>query len=94
MAMEVGSKQLHKHALPVVALLLVVLAVSAVSFGNSQLIGRNLFKRIIRVQPTTNGLAKITVNNPNIDKPVTMKPDISQAGQAAVLAIEFHTASE
>jgi len=92
--MEIGSKQLHRHILPVVALLLVVLTVSAVSYGNRQLIGRNLFKRVVRVQPTTNGLAKITVDNPKADEVVPVKPDISQAGRAADLSVELQATSE
>ncbi len=79
MAMEIkNSKQLHKHAVPV-ALVVMIMLVAASGYGH------DLFKRVIKIQPSANGLARITV-----EKTASPKlSDANQAGRTASLTVEL-----
>jgi hypothetical protein len=81
MAMEINSKRLHKHALPVVMLLVGLTIISAIAFGNTNnnAVGRGLVTRVIHVKLYGTGLAKITLAAP---QPRT-EPNFNHVGQTA-----------
>lgn len=82
--MEISPpKQLHKHALPVVILLLGLFIVSGVAwyggsnFPTEQQLARNLVRRVIYGQQPNDGVAGFSIPEK------TDKPSLSHAGQTA-----------
>lgn len=91
--MEINAKkQLHKHAAPIVLLLLALFTMTAVTLDALQsgsvsteiALGRSLVTQVLHVQPTANGLVKITTGNAGIS---TLTPDINQVGQGTQLTL-------
>ncbi len=81
MAMEINrSKQLHKHAVPVLIALAVLLMASAGA-------GSDLFKRVIKIRPSPNGLAKVSIEQPVAEPKLN---DASRAGSVTSLSFELH----
>ena len=84
--MEINSKQLHKHAMPVVMLLVGLMIVATLAFGNTDSgVGRGLGTRVIHVKLSGSGLAKITLTAP---KPPTT-PNLNHVGQTAADNLSF-----
>ncbi|HEX4774932.1 MAG TPA: hypothetical protein VH234_05440 [Candidatus Saccharimonadales bacterium] len=87
MAMEVRS---HHHAVPIVLVVAAVLALATVTAGHlttkQYAATRALTTRIFNIQPTENGLAKIT-----IIKPATAQTNLAwaQAGSEASLSLSL-----
>jgi len=85
--MEVKTKQLHKHAMPVVMLLVGLMIVSAIAFGgtDNNAVGHGLVTRVIHIKLSSSGLAKITLTAP---KPPTI-PNLNDVGQTAAENLRF-----
>jgi hypothetical protein len=69
MAMEINQKRLHKHALPVIAVLFLIATVSALVTAPQLSAAKGaLFSRTTHIKPDSNGLASFKktsqVNNP------------------------------
>jgi len=83
MAMEMNSKNLKYHAVPVaLALLIAMIAVSAPSAG------RALTRKVISIRPTPNGLAQVTVTKAPQDN--DQLGPAAAAGRTAGLSLSFH----
>jgi hypothetical protein len=66
---KVNAKNLHKHSLPVLGLLAVVFVLS-ISLANrvtlpatSNVLGRALVTRFLKVEPTSKGIARLQINH-------------------------------
>ena len=93
MAVEVKySKRLHRHAVPVVVAVGLLMVVSIIAIGNHKIstetAGRALVARPLRVTPTPNGLSKITASQPRAAD-FTGEPSIGQAGRTASLLLSL-----
>ncbi len=90
--LEARSKQLHIHAMPLAALLLVLTVVSAVCIGYYRQSGLNtglrlsraLVTQVVHVRPATNGLAHVRMDNSASDQTAgAVLSSSATAGQAA-----------
>ncbi len=102
MAMEVNtkSKQLHKHAVPIIMIITAFLALSVISLshyaGYSQAqaaLARGLTTRVIKVKPTHDGLAEIKRNTSPTDatdSTSNLGKGLNQAGRSAQAALKFN----
>lgn len=84
MAMEVTSKNLHRHAVPIGLVLVAVMIISVVAIYGSSVAG-GLTTQVITIHPGSNGLAKISKTEP---RPI----DLSDAGHAAALSLSLNGA--
>jgi hypothetical protein len=86
--MEISTKKLHLHAVPILIIIVGVLAATAVwtiSQTSSNRLIHGLLTSTVRITPSRNGLAHITAQyqtNPG--------SDIQQAGRNASLNLEMH----
>jgi hypothetical protein len=101
MEVKTPPKQLLKHTLPVLMIIIMLFAVSTVMLGGqgaldlnqaqNSALARGLVTRVFRVRPTANGLAKITLNNSAAPDPVAgsgLTDGLSQTGRVARLSFE------
>jgi hypothetical protein len=103
MEVNPASKGLHKHALPVVMVMLALLSVPVIEFSHAAAndpspsvgssLARGLLTPVIRVQPTNDGLAKVTLAQPlAADQNPTAGASLAgpaQAGRAAQLSLSL-----
>lgn len=103
MAVEVTprAKQLSKHAIPVVMIMAALMALSFISVSRGgldrqtqTLALKKLVARIVRVQPGTNGLAKISLNgsdaaSTNPPAGTLLNNGLAQTGNTAQLSIKL-----
>jgi|GEM_PF-2583336 len=94
MAMALADhKKLHHHALPLLLLGLVLTLLSAASFGYYRDAGlsaevsvaRDLLTQVVHVHPTANGMAQVTVGEPQPSQVGTA----AAAGQGSNLTFSF-----
>lgn len=93
-------KRLHRHAVPV-AMFMIVLTImavaAAVNYGRPSrsaisLALDNLTTRVVNIRPNADGLAKVTLNNPEPASPAAAGgalSDLSQPGHDAQLSLEL-----
>lgn len=96
MEVKTPPKQLLQHTVPVLMIITLLFAVSAAMLSGRGALGlnqaqdnvvaRGLVTRVFRVQPTANGLAKVTLNNSGFG---LSSDGVSQAGRAAQLSFEL-----
>jgi len=70
--MEVSPKQLHKHAIPVVMVMMILLILPAAALTNNPAensLAKGLVTRVINVRLTNNGLVDVSLNDPATDNP-------------------------
>jgi len=92
--MEVTSKHLHKHALPVVMLLLAFGLISAACYGyfaqmgpNGQAeLARGFVSQVVHIRPSANGLAHVTIGT---DQSQATIDQAQNAGQSAELSLSL-----
>jgi len=101
MEVKPPSKQLHKHAAPIVMIALGLLALPAIMFSHYNstslpaegILARGLVTHVLRVQPTPNGLAKITLDSSSTANTIGSNVDsslgsgLAQTGRTAQLSI-------
>jgi hypothetical protein len=98
MAVNRTSKQLHKHSLPIVVIVLALLVLSAAVFsrfrtGNltaADAVAAGLVTHVVHVQPTTDGLAQVTLGDPaNNSQPAgaSLAGSLTRAGRTAQLSL-------
>jgi hypothetical protein len=103
--MEVNSppKRLHRHALPVAMVAAALLALPVIVFSRYNTtslpaeggLARGLVTRVLYVRPTSNGLAKISLDNPAANKTASavgldLNGYIAQAGRSVQLSLELN----
>jgi hypothetical protein len=107
--MEVTSpakqpKRLHRHALPVVMVAVVLLALSAILLGSyngigldsENIISRGLVTRVLQVRPKPNGLAEVTLNNSSltgVNAGSDLQTGLAQAGGTVQLSLNLQAPS-
>jgi|SRR5665213_953651 len=96
------GKQLPKHAVPVVMVVLVVLTISAFALNNHNGLGSNtravlaksLISPVIRIRPNPSGFSKVSFANPSPPAPTAgsdLRPGLDRAGLSAQLSISLQT---
>ena len=93
MAVEIKrhhSKRLYRHATPIFLAAVAFIAVSAVTLSHydgmkevdQAQLGRAGVQSILKVKHTKNGLAKLSINDPQVEQPEKPKLDKANIGAA------------
>jgi hypothetical protein len=85
---SLNSKQLHKHAIPVIVLVVGLFMISALALSNdinsNNSVPKGLFTRVVHVKFSANWLAKVTLQDSTADG----YTNIGQASQTAARVLE------
>jgi hypothetical protein len=105
MEVDQAPKQLRKHAVPVLMVILALLMLPAAQLisNNSNIhsgtvMARDLIARTVHIRPTSNGLAKITLNDPTSvtsgqSAGSNFQTGLGQVGRTAQLTLELEAPS-
>lgn len=93
MAVNPNSKQLGRHAVPVIMVVAVMLAASAATFGakkNATSSRNPLFSGVVHVKPNPSGLSKVSIGD-NEQAVAAPTNDFDQLGRSAQFSVKLES---